>query len=217
MSGVTLSREGPIQVPCLSAPPVNALSRAVRQGLWDGVDRALADDAVKGILIEGTGRSFSVGANIRELGRPEAPGLGELCTFIENSPKPVLALIHGQTLGGGLELALAAHYRMAVPGAQIGLPEIKLGLLPGAGGTQRLPRLTGADAALEMMVSGKSVSAAQAVDLKIVDRFAGDDPHADARNWLLQIIDKAPGPRPASRFQGCGGLSKRLQYLDRGA
>ncbi len=105
-----------------------------------------------------------------------------------------MALVHGQTLGGGLELALAAHYRMAVPGAQLGLPEIRLGLLPGAGGTQRLPRLTGADPALEMMVSGKRVSAARAVELKIADRFAGDDPHADARQWLLQIIHKGLGP-----------------------
>ncbi|EJO61932.1 enoyl-CoA hydratase-related protein, partial [Burkholderia multivorans] len=146
---VTRERRDKVLVVTIDHPPVNALSADVRRGLADALDAAQADDAIRAVLIVGAGRNFIAGADIREFGKPPVPpSLPDVCARIESSAKPVVVALHGATLGGGLEVALAAHYRLAVPGAKLGLPEVTLGLLPGAGGTQRTPRLIGARAAL---------------------------------------------------------------------
>ena len=134
-------------------PPVNALGAAVRQGLEAAIKQGVADTAVSAMVIRCDGRTFFAGADITEFGKPmQEPGLPVLVDMIEASTKPVVAAIHGTALGGGLELALVCHYRIAVPSARVGLPEVNLGLLPGAGGTQRLPRIVGVEAALDLIV-----------------------------------------------------------------
>ncbi len=144
-SVVDLSIEGEVALVTINSPPVNALSQAVREGLKRGVEAAEANGAVKAIVIICDGRTFIAGADISEFGKPPAPpSLHEALDAMENASKPVIAAIHGTALGGGFEVALTAHYRIAVPSAKCGLPEIKLGIIPGAGGTQRLPRLIGA-------------------------------------------------------------------------
>src|SRR5687768_11414068 len=143
-------------------PPVNGLSHAVRTGVSAAVERAQADSSVRAIALTGAGGLFSAGADIREFGTPAStaePTLPQLIDLVETSAKPVVAAIPGTCLGGGLELALAAHYRVASADAKLGLPEVKLGLLPGAGGTQRLPRLVGVERAIEMIVGGDPVPA----------------------------------------------------------
>ena len=157
-------------------PPVIALGAAVRQGLAQVIADAQGDAAVKAIVIRGAGNLFSGGADITEFGKPPIdPNLPELVDAIEASAKPVVAAIHGMALGGGLEVALGCHYRIATPGTKLGLPEVTLGILPGAGGTQRLPRLIGAEAALGMIVSGTPIAASKAVKLGLIDRLAGND------------------------------------------
>src|SRR5262245_50002568 len=152
---VDLDRRGRIAVLTVNNPPVNALSHGVRLGLRDGLKAAHSDPAVGAVVISCGGRTFIAGADITEFGKPpQAPGLHEVLDLIEGGPKPVVAAIHGTALGGGLEVALACHYRVAVPTARFGLPEVKLGLLPGAGGTQRLPRVVGVEKALSMIVGG---------------------------------------------------------------
>ncbi|WP_150292844.1 3-hydroxyacyl-CoA dehydrogenase NAD-binding domain-containing protein [Sphingobium estronivorans] len=160
----------------LAHPPVNALGEAVRKGLYGAIADAQADDRVKAIVIRGSGRLFSGGADITEFGQPLVPpALPEVVDATEASAKPVVAAIHGLALGGGLEVALGCHYRIAARGAKLGLPEVTLGLLPGAGGTQRLPRLVGIETALGMIVSGVPVSAAKAAEIGLVDRLADED------------------------------------------
>lgn len=155
-------------------PPVNPLSSGVRQGLHDGVRQALADASVKAIVLTGAGRAFIAGADISEFGASatQGPGLHEVLTMMENSTKPIVAAINGTAFGGGLEVALCCDYRVAAPGAPVGLPEVKLGLLPGAGGTQRLPRLIGAAKALQFILSGDPIPAPAAKALGIVDAVA---------------------------------------------
>ena len=151
---------GSVAVITMANPPVNGLGLATRQGIVDGLGRANADAAVTSIVITGAGGAFSGGADIKEFGTPKAlgePNLHSLIRQIENAPKPVVAAINGTCMGGGLELALATHYRLAAAGVDIALPEVNLGLLPGAGGTQRLPRVVGVETALNMIVSGKPV------------------------------------------------------------
>jgi len=163
-------------------PPVNALGRALRAALAQAFDRAVADPAVAVIVLAAAGRSWPVGADIREFGHPPVPPLlPELCHLIAGAAKPVVAVLTGAALGGGLELALAAGFRVAAAGAKLGLPEVTLGLLPGAGGTQRLPRLIGAGSALEMMLGGRPVSAARALALGMVDKVAEGDAVAAAQ------------------------------------
>ncbi|MEM6341898.1 MAG: enoyl-CoA hydratase/isomerase family protein, partial [Pseudomonadota bacterium] len=176
-SKIAYSRQGDIAVLTAQNPPVNALSQAVRQGLLDGVERAEAEDGVKAILIVGAGRAFFAGADIKEFGKPPLePHLPWLVGRIEASPLVVVASMHGVSLGGGLEVAMGCHYRVAQPSARVGLPEVHLGIIPGAGGTQRLPRLTGADAALEIATTGRHVGAAEALKLGIVDAIEEGDP-----------------------------------------
>lgn len=166
----SLTRDGEIAVITLNSPPVNALSATLRGGLLDAVNQASADAEVKAIVLICAGRTFIAGADITEFGKPPvAPSLADVELAIEAAPKPVVAAIHGTALGGGLETALACHYRVAVPSAKIGLPEVKLGLLPGGGGTQRLPRLVGVERALAMITFGEMVGAKAAADLGAID------------------------------------------------
>ncbi|HEY3721229.1 MAG TPA: enoyl-CoA hydratase-related protein, partial [Roseiarcus sp.] len=165
-----LTLEGDVAVLTIDSPPVNALSAAVRDGLRDGMRQAAADPAAKAIVLTCAGRTFIAGADIAEFGKPsKGATLPELQGAIEGAPKPVIAAIHGTALGGGFEVALFCHYRVAVPSAKLGLPEIKLGLIPGAGGTQRLPRLIGPEAALEVILSGTPFGAKQAAAWGVVD------------------------------------------------
>ena len=167
-----LSVEGDIGVLTLNSPPVNALSANVRDGLAAGFAAAFADPAIKAIVLICDGRTFIAGADISELGGPpKGASLSEVQKKMEDSPKPVIAAIHGTALGGGLEVALCAHYRVAVPSAKAGLPEVNLGLLPGAGGTQRLPRIVGAEQALELLTSGRHMSAQNALDIGLFDEL----------------------------------------------
>ncbi len=170
-SVTTLTREGDVAVVTLNSPPVNALSANVRDGLYEGFKQAIASDA-KAIVLICDGRTFIAGADITEFGgASKGASLFDVQTMMESSPKPVVAAIHGTALGGGLEVALCAHYRVAVPSAKLGLPEVALGLLPGAGGTQRLPRVVGVENALEMVTSGRHVPAKEAAGLGLVDEL----------------------------------------------
>lgn len=153
---VSVDIDGDLAVVTFQNPPVNALGHGVRAGLGAALQQTATDDAVRAVILIGGGRTFPAGADIREFGKPPMePHLPDLVTRIEDMDKPVIAAIHGTALGGGLEVALGAHYRIASPTARVGLPEVLLGILPGAGGTQRLPRLTGAAAAIDMMTTGK--------------------------------------------------------------
>ena len=171
---VNLEKRGGIAVLTLSAPPVNALGSAVKQALADHLDAALADESVDAIVIAGAGKHFSAGADIREMGEAasKGPALPELVDRIERSAKPVVAALHGTAAGGALELAMGCHYRVADETAQLSLPEVALGILPGAGGTVRLPRLIGVEAALDIILNGRRVSGAEAVPLGLVDEAA---------------------------------------------
>jgi 3-hydroxyacyl-CoA dehydrogenase len=167
-----LSKDGDIAVITLNSPPVNALSANVRDGLYDAFKEAISDNSVKGIVLVCDGRTFIAGADISEFGGAQkGASLFDVQNMMEGAPKPVVAGIHGTALGGGLEVALCAHYRVAVPSAKCGLPEVNLGLLPGAGGTQRLPRITGAEKALEMMTSGAHVGAKECLAMGLVDEI----------------------------------------------
>jgi len=168
----SLAVEGEIAVLSLNSPPVNALSQQLRAGIVEGMKQAIADAAVKAVVLICEGKTFIAGADITEFGKPpQAPSLLDVEDSIENSPKPVVAAIHGTALGGGLEVALCCHYRVAVPSAKCGLPEVALGLLPGAGGTQRLPRIIGPEQALEMVTSGKHVDAKTALAAGLFDEL----------------------------------------------
>jgi len=170
-------QHGDIAVVTIDNAPVNALGVDVRRGLVDAIDAAERSQDVRAVLLVGAGRNFIGGADIREFGQPpQAPFLPDVCNRIETCSKPVIAALHGVALGGGLEVALAAHYRLALPGARLGLPEVLLGLLPGAGGTQRTPRLVGAAAALDMMLTGRQVGAAEAMTMGLVDQLGDDAP-----------------------------------------
>jgi 3-hydroxyacyl-CoA dehydrogenase len=203
---VARAMHGDVLVVTIDNPPVNALGVDVRRGLTAAIDAAGADAAVKAVLIVGTGKTFIGGADIREFGKPPmAPFLPDVCNGIEACSKPVIAVIHGAALGGGLEIALAAHYRLALPGAKLGLPEVALGLLPGAGGTQRTPRLIGAAAALDMMLSGRHVGAAEAAKLGLIDRVVdGADPLAAGLAYAQELVQ---GGAPVRRTRDAAQLA----------
>ena len=189
-SVVTTAREGRVLVVTIANPPVNALGVAVRQGLAAAIAAAQADDAVAAVLLVGAGKTFIAGADIREFGKPaQPPSLPQVCQGIEECSKPVVAAIHGAALGGGLEVAMSAHYRVALPSAKLGLPEVNLGLLPGAGGTQRAPRLMGAKAAAELMLSGKHLGAPAAMAAGLVDKLTtGDDAKAAGLAYANELL-----------------------------
>ena len=182
---------GDIALMTIDNPPVNPLSSGVRQGLSDGVNAALADDNVKAIILTGAGRAFIAGADISEFGgKAEGPSLHDCLTTMENSAKPIIAAINGTAFGGGLEVALCCHYRVIAASAPVGLPEVKLGLLPGAGGTQRLPRLIGAQKALDFILSGDPIPGPVATQMGIADALAEGDVIESAMAFAADIIAK---------------------------
>jgi 3-hydroxyacyl-CoA dehydrogenase len=190
-SAVLRSTDGEVGILTVNNPPVNALSAAVRTGLAEGIKAFAADAAVKAIVVIGGGRTFIAGADIREFGKPPSgTPLHDVIAAMENCPKLVVAALHGTALGGGLETAFGAHYRVAVPQARVGLPEVHLGLLPGAGGTQRLPRLAGAQYALEAMVSGRHIPAKEALSKNIIDRIVDGDLLAGAVAYARELLAK---------------------------
>jgi 3-hydroxyacyl-CoA dehydrogenase len=188
MSVVSYQLEGDIGVIRLNNPPVNALSHALRSGIQEAVIQAKTDGSLALVLIC-EGRTFIAGADISEFGQPpQHPSLQELLVIIEASQKPIIAAIHGTALGGGLETALACHYRCALPSAEVGLPEVKLGLLPGAGGTQRVPRLTGVKAALDLMTSGAPIAAAKALSIGLIDKVIDGDLLSGTIDFAKEVI-----------------------------
>ncbi|HET7795794.1 MAG TPA: enoyl-CoA hydratase/isomerase family protein, partial [Rhizobacter sp.] len=191
---------GNIAVITLDNPPVNGLGHATRLGITQGLDKAQADKNVKAIVITGAGKAFSGGADIKEFGSPKAmtePNLLSVIAAVEASSKPVIAAIHSVCMGGGLELALGCHYRLVSPGTQVALPEVKLGLIPGAGGTQRLPRVLGVETALNMIVSGEPVKSEMLAALpgqKLFDKLVDGDLMAAALAFAAEVADKRPLP-----------------------
>ena len=200
---VRLDHDGEIAVITIDNPPVNALSFHVRQGIFDGMNAAAADDNVKAVVLICAGRTFIAGADITEFSKPPVPpSLQGAQDAMENCTKPVIAAVHGTALGGGLEVAMCAHFRVAAPSARFGLPEVKLGLLPGAGGTQRLPRVTGIAKALEMMTSGDQIGSAEARACGLVDDVVSADGHdallAGAVGYARQVVAEG---RPLTRIR----------------
>ena len=193
---------GDVAVITLDNPPVNGLGFTTRLGITDGVTKANADASVKSIVLTGSGKAFSVGADIKEFGSPKAlaePNLLSVIIMLENSPKPVIAAIHTVCMGGGLELALGCHYRIAAPGCSVALPEVKLGLIPGAGGTQRLPRVLGVEVALNMIVSGEPVKSEMLSMLpgqKLFDKMAKspDSLAQEALDYARSMAEIRPLP-----------------------
>ena len=206
---VGLQKEGEIAVITVDNPPVNALKQVVRAGLLSTLTQARDDAATRAIVLVGAGRTFIAGADITEFGKPsQPPSLPEIIGLIENSPKPVIAAMHGTPLGGGLELTLACHFRIAAPGTRLGLPEIKLGLIPGAGGTQRLPRLVGMDRAIAMILSGEPVPAQQALADGLIDEIVEGDLTAAAVAFARRVLAEK---RPLRRVRDLEGKIEPLR------
>jgi 3-hydroxyacyl-CoA dehydrogenase len=199
-SPISTRLHGDVLIVLSNNAPVNALSTPVRQGLVDAIAEAEADDKVKAVVIACEGQTFFAGADITEFGKPPVqPWLPMVVDTIENCPKPVVAAIHGTALGGGLEVALACHYRVAVPSAKLGTPEVKLGLLPGAGGTQRLPRVAGVKKALEMTATGNPIGAKEAFACGLVDRLIEDELIPHAVGYAEEVRDVRPLPKSSER------------------
>ena len=199
-SPISTARHGDVLVVTSNNPPVNALGAAVRQGLVAAIEEAEGDDAIKAVVIRCEGQTFFAGADITEFGKPPVmPWLPSVVDTIENCSKPVVAAIHGTALGGGHEVALGCHYRVAVRDAKLGVPEVKLGLLPGAGGTQRLPRVAGVQKALEMVTSGAMISAKDAVDVGLVDRIVEGELLQHAVAFAEEVRDIRPLPKSSER------------------
>ncbi|MFO1049924.1 MAG: 3-hydroxyacyl-CoA dehydrogenase NAD-binding domain-containing protein [Geminicoccaceae bacterium] len=202
---VTIDRKGGVALVTIDSPPVNALSQAVRQALWDAVGMLDADPTVQAVVLACAGRTFIAGADVREFGKPpQSPHLPELVARIEAAAKPWTAAMHGSALGGGLEVALGCRFRVAAPGAALGLPEVTLGLVPGAGGTVRLPRLVPPAAAVEMVSSGRPVKAAKALELGLIDRIVEGDLldgavafAGEARTLPAPLCDRPPIEAPS--------------------
>ncbi|MGL4438641.1 MAG: 3-hydroxyacyl-CoA dehydrogenase NAD-binding domain-containing protein [Bosea sp. (in: a-proteobacteria)] len=201
-------------------PPVNAISQAVRKSLMEALAHSNADIGINAIVIACKGRTFVAGADIKEFGKPPlAPSLPDLCNLIEASAKPVVAAIHGTALGGGCEIALACHGRIAVADAQLGLPEVKLGIIPGAGGTQRLPRLVAMDSAIDMISSGRMVGAGEAMRLGLIDQVAMGDLVPDAANFAASLAGRPlrrTSALPVKIFD-TGAVGGRISEVERKA
>ncbi len=204
-----------VQIVTIDNPPVNALGAAVRQGLVAAMDHAAQQPDVKVVLLVGAGKAFIAGADIREFGKPPvAPILPEVCRAIENLNKPVVAVLHGAALGGGLEVALSAHYRLALPAATLGLPEVNLGLLPGSGGTQRAPRLMGVQAATTLMLSGQPLKAQAALQAGLVDKLVdGTDPLAAGLAYVRELL-AANAPARRTRDLAIAEQQAALAWLE---
>ena len=206
-SPISTTRHHDILVVTSNNPPVNALGAAVRQGLVAAIEEAEGDDAIKAVVIRCEGQTFFAGADITEFGKPPVmPWLPEVVDRIEACSKPVVAAIHGTALGGGLEIALGCHYRVAVPDARLGVPEVKLGLLPGAGGTQRLPRVAGVPKALEMVTSGGMTGARDACAIGLVDRIVEGDLQQHAVAYAEEVKDIRPLPKSSERQDKVEGI-----------
>ena len=194
---VSYERRDRIAVALVDRPPVNAIDAGVRAGLLRAVQQAAADPGIDALLIACRGRTFMSGADLTELGSTIAPPpYAEVLRTLESCPKPVIAAMHGTPLGGGLEIAMACHYRCATPGTRLGMPEITLGILPGAGGTQRLPRLVGIDNALDLLLGGAPVPAARALEMGLLDEILGDDVIEDGLRYARRLVDQGAAPRP---------------------
>src|SRR6059058_3284020 len=199
-SPISTHKHGDVLIILSNNPPVNALSTAVRQGLMDAIAEAEADASVNAIVIACEGQTFFAGADITEFGKPpQQPWLPMVVDAIEACSKPVVAAIHGTAFGGGLEVALGCHYRVAAPGAKLGTPEVKLGLLPGAGGTQRLPRVAGVKKALEMTATGNPIGAREGFDCGLIDRLIEGDLVPHAVGYAEEVRDVRPLPKSTER------------------
>lgn len=200
MTRLTLRMDGDIAVVTLDNPPVNAISEAVRKGLVEMVDRLDADDTVRAVVLICAGRTFIAGADVREFGKtPVEPHLPDVVDRIEAAQKPWVAAIHGTALGGGFEIAMGCRFRVALVSAKVGLPEVNLGIIPGASGTVRTPRLAGVEFAVDLATGGKPVSAARALDAGLLDLVIGNDLEAAAIDFARQALD-ADLPQPASQI-----------------
>ncbi|MGD0305431.1 MAG: enoyl-CoA hydratase-related protein, partial [Candidatus Acidiferrales bacterium] len=210
---VSLTKQGDVAVITIDNPPVNALSPGVPEGISAAVGKIADDPEIRAAVLIGAGKTFVAGADIKEFGKltsgktQRGPGLLPLLLKIEDSRKPVVVAIHGQAFGGGLELAMAGHYRVASPTAQVGQPEVKLGIIPGAAGTQRLPRLAGVAAAVEMCTDGKPVPAEQALKLGIVDKLIDGDLLTGAVAFAREMASK-PAPKTRERNEKLGKVEE---------
>lgn len=201
-SAVQMTREAGVALIRVDNPPVNALGHAVRAGLLEAFREAERDEQVELIMLYCAGKTFIAGADIREFGQPaQAPILQELTLAIENGNKPSLAVLHGSVLGGGLEIALGCHYRIAHSTTRLGLPETRLGLLPGGGGSQRLPRLVGVATALEMIITGEPIEASQALGLGLVDVLFDDEPLVAGLRHARQLLAKQASVRRVGQIE----------------
>jgi 3-hydroxyacyl-CoA dehydrogenase len=219
---VKFTVENGVGVITIDNPPVNALGAGVPEGIAAAIERAGGDESVRAVVMIGAGRTFVAGADIKELeeqahGRgPGAPNLHQLLKAIEDCPKPVVVAIHGTALGGGLELAMAGHYRVATRDAQAGQPEVNLGIIPGAEGTQRLPRLVGVEAALEMFISGKAIRAPEAEGLGLFDKIIDGDLLSGAIVFARQVADSGPHRRTRDRNERLGSVESNATILAAG-
>src|SRR3954469_23882282 len=197
---ISTRKHGDVLIILSNNPPVNALSTAVRHGLVDAIAEAEADEGVNAVVIACEGQTFFAGADIKEFGKPpQEPWLPMVVDAIENCSKPVGAAIHGTALGGGLEVALGCHYRVADPTAKLGTPEVKLGLLPGAGGTQRLPRVAGVHKALEMCATGNPIGATEGFECGLIDRLVEGDLIPHAVGYAEEVRHVRPLPKSSER------------------
>ena len=215
---VELSSDGEIAVILINNPPVNALGPGVAEGIAEAIENVVQDSQTKAAVLMGAGKTFVAGADIKEFGKITSgqragSGLGRLLSKLEDCPKPIVAAIHGSAFGGGLELAMAAHYRVASPTAQVGQPEVKLGIIPGAGGTQRLPRLAGVAKAVEMCAEGNSIKAAEALRSGIVDRLIEGDLRASAVAFAREIAEK-PAPQTRARNERLGSSEENATIFE---
>jgi 3-hydroxyacyl-CoA dehydrogenase len=209
---VPLTKQNEIAIITINNPPVNALSPGVPEGISDALDQIAKDDSIKGAVLIGGGRTFVAGADIKEFGKmtsgkPRGAGLLPLLLKMEDSSKPVVVAIHGTAFGGGLELAMAGHYRVAVSSAQVGQPEVKLGIIPGAAGTQRLPRLAGVAKAVEMCTTGNPVKAAEALEWGIIDKIIDGDLLSGAIAFAREVVLK-PAPKTRDRHEKLGNATE---------
>src|SRR6266851_8104093 len=214
---VQLTKDNGIAVITINNPPVNALSPGVPEGISEALDQIAHDDSVKATVLIGGGRTFVAGADIKEFGKmtsgkQRGAGLLPLLLKIEDSSKPTIVAIHGTAFGGGLELAMAGHYRVALSTAQVGQPEVKLGLIPGAAGTQRLRRLAGVEKAVEMCTSGNPVKAEEALKFGIVDRLIEDDLLAGAVAFAREVAGKS-APKTRERDEKLGNVADNVQIF----
>lgn len=213
---VTVTCEGPVAIVTVDNPPVNALKHDMRVKLIEAFRQARVDPAVEAVVLTAAGRTFIAGADITEFDKPpRTPTTGDVIEAIETMPKPVVAALHGTPLGGGLEIALGCHFRIAAPGTKLGLPEIKLGLIPGAGGTQRLPRLVGMPKAMDMILTGNPIPAEQALDIGLIDEVAAGDMRDAGIAFARRVVaEKRPLAKARDRDDKLAALRSTPDQFD---